>query len=106
MKPYADVLIAWAQGKVVQYRWKDTHSTGGWCDYDGLVEPPNITSAHYTWQVKPEPKPDVVEYMRYFAGDAYESLAEALDSPINKPKAIIKITTNGETGKVTAEVCE
>jgi len=105
MKPYADVLIAWAQGKVVQWRNMDSE---WWVAYMSDVPPP-IHSGRQ-WQVKPEPKPDVVYYENVYplvtGGTGYSTIEDAKSGASNRSIGILKITISGETGKVTAEVCE
>ena len=52
-----DCIVAWAEGKDIQFKafshsdWEDVDMTGEeWYE-------------HYTYRIKPEPKPDVVKYL-------------------------------------------
>ena len=85
---HAELIKAWADGAEIEYRdgqknpWRSMPVHGDWEDF-------------FEYRIKPEPKPDVVEY-RYLI-----RLAEGL-----KPEdANLKIVFDGETGKLkSAEV--
>ena len=50
--PLADIIIAWAEGKTVEYRYKKYIT---WIEYrQPSVAPSN--SINYEWRIKPEPK--------------------------------------------------
>jgi len=104
MKQYADVLIAWAQGKDVQFQGNGMYRPSTWTDYT-VNCPPGITSQLHEWRIKPEPKPDVVYYENIYPETA-QSLEVSERRRCRGCLCTIKITINGETGKVTAEVCE
>lgn len=55
---HAEVLIALAEGKAVQYGYNEKW----FVDVDGFaISPDPLTNPELLWRVKPEPKPDVVE---------------------------------------------
>jgi hypothetical protein len=94
MKPHkhAELIKAWADGYTIQY--KDGYGWWDWDypDWDGDDE----------YRIKPEQKPD---YSRYIVGsetsnDWYEFSARQLDENLGVIKPQIKITFDGETGKI------
>lgn len=94
MKPHkhAEVIKAWADGAEIQIycedagEWEDTIT-----DRIGFQWYENMK-----YRVKPEPKPDVVEYY-YSEHDIFSKIAQA---PAN-----LKLIFDGETGKLkSAEV--
>jgi hypothetical protein len=106
--PNADVIIAWAEGKIVQYR---SHVTAAWIDhcYNKSAAPPHFSNANGgEWRIKPEVKtgwiniypgmlkrdPDV--YDNDFAG-IWKSEVEANNNRRSHCIACIQITyTEGE----------
>lgn len=96
---HAAVLRAIADGKAVQLR---TALQGVWIDFDVDSHINPITSGiNAEWRIKPEPKPDVVEYL------VREGVAEwfTYDEFKNIDIDQIKIVRDGETGKLkSAEV--
>ena len=85
---HAELIKAWADGAQIEYLFTDTNE---WCP---ALTPRWAKSVQY--RVKPEPKPDVV---RYVDTDEYYG------QPIQTHFANLKITFDGETGKLkSAEV--
>lgn len=82
-----DVIVAWAEGKEIQWRligdasWRDRIELGVPAFSDGELE----------WRVKPEPKPDVIRAV--FVGIGTLSWY-----PSNNANLIL--TFDGETGKL------
>lgn len=102
---YADVIKAWADGATVEY-YHPTLSGGNWI----LTRSP-AWHEDYQYRVKPEPKPDIVSYTNVYpsasTGVSHETLEEANKIMQNDRVAVIKITINGETGKLkSAEVVQ
>jgi len=88
---HADLIIAWANGAPIQ--WKDRH--GQWED---MGEP--LWSENHEYRIKPEPKPDYLQYINFHFNLCVIDLKER---PFNK--ANLKLTFDGETGKLkSAEV--
>jgi len=52
-----DMIVAWAEGKDIQVK---AFSHSDWEDVDMNGEE---WYEHYTYRIKPEPKPDVVKYL-------------------------------------------
>lgn len=96
--PFADVIIAWANGAKVQFRlydaldevwteWKDTDNPG-WSGFGHRAE----------YRVKPEPKPDFFRYAQAQSDEyAYTYWRVQPDEYSN-----VKATFDGETGKLKA----
>lgn len=97
MKPlkHAEVIKAWADGAKIQWydssprehRWKDCPDVFLWQD-------------RFEFRVKPEPKPDLVYYGVF---DMDGSIAiESCFTKVNDEGDQIKLTFDGETGKLKA----
>ena len=85
---HADVIIAWANGAEIEYYSK---TAGQWKTCTGGP----LWSEDNQYRVKPEPKPDIVDYMPQYI-NGYQSAA---DCPrLNTP--VVKRTWDGETGKL------
>lgn len=90
---HADVLIAIAEGKIVQFKEdEDTY----WKDVDLYVLENNkdpFTFPELEWRIKPEPKPDVILYGHSdwirLKGREYELEGDSC-----------KFTFDGETGEL------
>ena len=87
---HADEIIAWANGAEIQIY---VSKRGDWMWVD-TCEPMWLESAKY--RIKPEPKPDLVEY--YSIGKHYLFRASCEDSQVNS----LKLTFDGETGELKA----
>ena len=92
-----DLIVAWANGAEIEARYE---KATGWTDWKtedgGFVW--YIGGAEY--RIKPEPKPDVVEYLRV-GRRTYSSILEWS----NLTRANLKLTYDGETGDLkSAEV--
>ena len=90
---HAETLKAWADGIKCEYwcphykEWSNIHKLSIFDDYDIV-------------RIKPEPKPDVVEYLRV-GRRTYSLTFEWSDSP----RANLKLIYDGETGELkNAEV--
>lgn len=102
MRENADILIAWAQGKDVEFRPDDNGDQ--WKDWD-YRDPPPVQSKFYKWRIKPEKKPDVVEYGGIHWKDS--NVVNTIKfGPYNQnPDNNLKLTFDGETGElIKAEV--
>lgn len=99
---HADVLIAIAEGKDVQ--WMNP-VIGIWHDAKFRPHTP-ITSPDFEWRIKPETKPDIVKYigLNEFGIKQWEKIESdfyIIDHWSNQ----LKLTFDGETGKlISAEV--
>ena len=92
-----DLIVAWANGAEIEARYE---KATGWTDWKteegGFIW--YIGGAEY--RIKPEPKPDVVEYLRV-GRRTYSLTFEWSDSP----RANLKLIYDGETGDLkSAEV--
>jgi len=89
---HSDLIIAWANGAQIQcfdcnHGWKDLGEYFAWID-------------DYQYRIKPEPKPDYVQYINFHFNLCVIDLKER---PFNK--ANLKLTFDGETGYLkSAEV--
>lgn len=86
---HADLIKAWADGAEIQYRY-----TGVWTDvnrpaWNEVVE----------YRIKPEPKPDIVDYVR--VGSFHQIVVCPIDWA-NETNSNLKLTFDGETGKLKA----
>ena len=96
---HADLIHAWADGAEIEF-YDITH----WVH---MPKPNWVDAAIY--RVKPEPKPDVVKYASVHPdggiGLSYPSIAVVKSRPRSIcPVGIIRITIDGETGYLSAEV--
>ena len=90
---HAELIHAWADGAEIQ---QYMISLDGWedCTYDPSW------NVNKEYRIKPEPKPDVVEYLRV-GRRTYSLTFEWSDSP----RANLKLIYDGETGDLkSAEV--
>ena len=110
MKPHkhAELIKAWADGAKIQYycpgknKWIDSSRPDWWNNIE--------------YRIKPELKPDVVEYMGFhiesscgeFGDDKLKKIAAMSDrklSIVDNWCNVLKLTFDGETGKLkNAEV--
>lgn len=91
---HADVLIAIAEGKEVQWR---SSIESVWVE-SCLIDVAHICNGEF--RIKPEPKPDIVRYVACdVRPDGYSVTPSKYDD------ANLKLTFDGETGKLkSAEV--
>jgi len=98
---HADLIHAWANGATIEGRFPG----GEW----KLAVPYWLDEFEY--RVKPEPKPDVVRYAPVYPNGGIGLPIPSIDG-INFgfggvfPAGIIRITIDGETGYLSAEVVE
>jgi hypothetical protein len=87
---HADIIKAWADGAEIEFRWDVRH------DWRGFTAPSWGQTGDY--RIKPEPKPDTVKAVRV-------ALFTHMEEPIYHKPANLKLTFDGETGKLkSAEV--
>jgi hypothetical protein len=108
MKPHkhANLIKEWADGAKIEARYL---SAGGWTEWQ-LQEGGFIwyhTNAEY--RIKPEPKEDIVEYMRIMRVQRDSRIAPEVTYYSNKPKfnyiCNLVLIFDGETGELkSAEV--
>lgn len=92
---HAELIHAWADGAQIQYR--AVPGEGEWCD-----EPRHLIWEEYAeYRIKPEPKPDFVDYAKVFTG--YNGLVIGFSQRPGEYN--VRFTFDGETGKLkSAEV--
>ena len=87
---HADLIKAWADGAEIESRptghGKWSTGTPGW-------------STYCEYRIKPEPKPDVVDYVRV---GAFHRIVVCPLEWANECSANLKLTFDGETGKLKA----
>ena len=92
------IIKAWADGAEIEEQfdgrgWEE-FDDGHWMEEDG-----------WEYRIKPEPKPDVVRYLKKSAIHGWFETNHYLEG--NSTNAIIKLTFDGETGELkSAEVCK
>lgn len=93
-----DILIAMARKVPVQMRANGSKS---WFDWSpSLITPLHDDAGEYTYRVKPEPKPDVVDLVR-----VHRQNTPYMFEPTDICPANLKLTFDGETGDIkSAEV--
>lgn len=107
--PQAELLTAIAEGKELQL------FTGArqWIDCDGNTALAyvnmyvNANAVKLCVRIKPELEPDVVKFANIYkdcVGFFHRTLDEANREADPQSIGVLKITINGETGKVSAEV--
>ena len=100
---HAKILRAIADGKDVQWQSKLDQS---WNDPSGEINP--IIDSDVDWRIKPEPKPDVVQYINAYPADSgcsYDELHQAIAGCGEGAIGQVKLVIDGETGKLkSAEV--
>ena len=89
MKPHkhAELIKAWADGAEIEYF---SPSFQKWCATDNQTL---LWKDDFEYRIKPEPKPDVVEYYQLLRGDN-----EA--QRVRKEYANLEIIWDGETGEL------
>jgi len=95
MKPHKhkDLIIAWANGAKIEWQ----NSVGDWCLQRGEID---WGYSEGRYRIKPEPKPDHVYYGVF---DMDGSMAiESCFTKVNDDGDQIKLTFDGETGKLKA----
>lgn len=100
MKPHkhAEVLIALAAGKEVQYAYNEK-----WfidlADFQHSPDP--LTNPELLWRVKPDQKPDIAKSFKLeshpLAGIRF---SDCTDLPKNPGECWIKVIFDGETGRL------
>jgi len=106
--PQAEFLAAIAEGKQMEFSTDSVNWTN--CNGDTAL----LYINHYlagisklNVRIKPEPKPDVVFYVNIYpsgVGPTHRAIELAESSFDASRVGILKITINGETSKVSAEV--
>ena len=99
----AAVLIAWANDEKARAQY---FYSGEWWDYgeDGHKFPPPVFNGR-NWRIKPPPKPDEVRYVALNWRGQINHIAQVQPMPFwAEWDVTLKLTRNGETGEVTAEV--
>lgn len=86
-RPHAELIKAWADGGEIQFK----DPLGVWND----IKKPSWLE-FFTYRIKPEPKPDVVQYRRAFHGLVGDS------THVRCHEDNLKLTFDGETGKLKA----
>lgn len=87
---HADLIIAWANGAVIQCLWpKD--------EWQDCASNKPSWDEEIQYRIKPEPKPDKVRY-----GNASVSLGVCNTSDYQDKHDNLKLTFDGETGKLKA----
>ena len=89
-RPHADLIKAWADGAEIESKYRD----GRWTD---CGSPMWVEGGEY--RIKPEPKPDVVDYVRV---GAFHRIVVCPLEWANECSANLKLTFDGETGKLKA----
>jgi hypothetical protein len=85
-----DCIVAWAEGKDIQFK---AFSHSEWEDVDMKGEE---WYEHYTYRIKPEPKPDFYRYLTVI--HSYTSTQTLCRHGSDN----VKFTYDGETGKLKA----
>ena len=84
-----DCIVAWAEGKEIQYRRNDRlYYHDYWQDFE--KEHPPTWFESFEYRIKPEPKPDVVHEMHM---TRFNSTMIYVDPNL-------RLTFDGETGKL------
>ena len=89
---HCELIKAWADGAVIEHRCLTAANYNHWHEFDGCWE-----GEDWEYRIKPEPKPDVVEY--------WESTLTFLGQCEDIKEANLRLTFDGETGELkSAEV--
>lgn len=91
---WADVAVAFAEGKEIQYK---AQGRSTWEDWSQIGVFPSFSVDGWSYRIKPEPKPDRVRY--YPLHDQGHSDLEAVDANFPESVGVIAVTFDGETGK-------
>ena len=89
---HADLIKAWADGAEIEFRWN-----GGRDDWKRITAPRWDQEGDY--RIKPEPKPDVIDYVR--VGSFHRIVVCHLEWA-RETNSNLKLTFDGETGKLKA----
>ena len=89
---HAELIKAWADGAEIEVNFRDVNGDDSWEFFNGNWSFSDV----YEFRIKPEPKPDVVEF--------YQVRSSGCILITNKD-AQLKLTFDGETGELkSAEV--
>ena len=88
---HAALIKAWADGAEIEFQWDVCD------DWKRLTTPRWDQDGNY--RIKPEPKPDVVDYVR--VGSFHEIVVCPLEWA-RETNSNLKLTWDGETGKLKA----
>jgi hypothetical protein len=86
---HAALIKAWADGAIIQYQRPDG------CWVRAFKNEPDWGDPDVVYRIKPEPKPDLIEYATIEAVERSACFLHPHDYPPN-----IKFTFDGETGKL------
>ena len=88
MKPHkhAELIKAWADGAEIEWKCKLTNN---WLRFD---EQDHFWDEEHEYRIKPEPKPDIVQYLRVWNGN-WREVPEDYSREAN-----LKLTFDSETG--------
>jgi hypothetical protein len=88
--PLKEIIYSIADGMAVQLRYKDHQGAWvAWVDWqDGMVTPLTVISGNREWRIK---QPDIVRYRSTGDGSGYL---------VPQPASNLKLTFDGETGKL------
>ena len=97
---HAGCIKAWAEGIQIEFR---TDLRDGWRE---LRTPHPHWQEDFEYRIKPEPKPDVIEYRNYYPGNNLGGRHCSIEDAKNAVGAeerslgVIKFIFYGETGKL------
>ena len=94
---HAVEIIAWANGATIEVRVPD----GKW-----VVSHLPYWHVDNEFRVKPEPKPDVVRYCNVYRDHTMGYANDMARASSGVRIGCVRITIDGETGKLSAEVVE
>lgn len=105
MKPrkHAELIKAWADGAEIQKRGLigNHQFVPDWED----EKDPRWSNEYYEYRIKPEPKPDVVRYLKKSAIHGWYEVSQIELCKEGIVSATLKLTYDGETGELkSAEV--
>ena len=101
---HAEIIKAWADGHDIQTRWRST-KTGEWTEWRDEEWNDVEFFYDYEYRIKPEPKPDVVQYGRADFRGEMEFCLWGNKMSHHDLKDNLKLTFDGETGELkSAEV--
>lgn len=91
---HAEIIKLWADGAEVQQKY----CGDDWRPFDGSW----TERDEWKFCIKPEPRPDVVEYHNIYPNHGHSTYENAKYSARGGSKGIVKITFDGETGALKA----
>lgn len=92
---HAEIIKAWADGAQVEFVVEEGEEWTGYAKGENPSWDNNLL-----YRIKPEPKPDRVVFLNVYEHNGYRSIADAEEVAGSSSAGMLKLTFDGETGKL------